>query len=127
MLPSTGPIEKQVEEDLAAVGITGVSSARKRNVKILALEGVKPTYDNLKGGHYQLYRPLYLVTPPHLRNPVVDNFVEFALGNEGRQILRKAGTVSYVDAMYLIKKQRQQWHDSTKHGLDRWGYKPKGR
>jgi phosphate transport system substrate-binding protein len=62
VLPSTGPLEKRVEEDPAAVGITGVSSARKRKVKILALEGVKSTYDNIKGA-------LSIVPPPVLGDP----------------------------------------------------------
>jgi len=119
VFPSSGPLEELVEKDMAAMGITGVSSARRRNVKILALEGVEPTYDNIKDGKYMLYRPLYLVTPPRGSKPEVDEFVEFALSSEGREILRKVGTVPYTDAIHLMMKQRQQWRKAADKGLVR--------
>ncbi len=101
--PSTGPVEKAVETDPLAVAITGVSSARKRNVKLLAIDGREPTYDNVKNGSYGLYRPLYLVSRAS-PSPEVKAFIKFAQSEEGRAILRKNGTVPYLDAAYLMKK-----------------------
>ena len=101
------------------MGITGVSSARRRDVKILSLEGVKPSYDNIKDGKYLLYRPLYLVTPPRGVKPEVDKFVDYALGVDGRQIMRRAGTVPYLDAIHLMRKQQQQWRKAADRGLIR--------
>ena len=101
--PSTGPLEKAVETDPLAVGMTGVSSARKRNVKMLAIDGREPTYDNVKNGSYGLYRPLYLVSSAS-PSPEVKAFIRFAQSEEGRAILRKNGTVPYLDAANLMKK-----------------------
>jgi len=44
---SSGPLEKAVEKDPLAMGITGISSARKRNVKVIEFDGKQPTMDNL--------------------------------------------------------------------------------
>jgi len=101
--PSTGPLEKAVEEDKYGLAITGVSSARKRNVSILGMDGKKPTYTNVMYGKYGLYRPLYLVTTP-TPTPKVKEFVSFAMSKEGREIIRKNGTVPYKDAPNLMSK-----------------------
>lgn len=103
VVPSSGPLEKAVETDPLAVGITGVSSARKRNVKLLAIDGREPSYDNVKNGTYGLYRPLYLVSSSS-PSPEVKAFIKFAQSEEGRAILRKNGTVPYLDAPNLMKK-----------------------
>lgn len=100
---SSGPLEKAIEKDPYALGITGVSSARKRDVKILSIDGKSPTFENVKDGKYVLYRPLYLVTTPGPSQAVKD-FVAFAMSKEGRAILRQNGTVPYQDAPNLMSK-----------------------
>jgi len=100
---SSGPLEKAVENDPLALAITGISSARKRTVKILSIDGKSPTYENVKDGNYVLYRPLYLVTNPGPSQAVRD-FVSFANSKDGRAILRKNGTVPYQDAPKLMSK-----------------------
>jgi len=100
---SSGPLEQAVEQNPNAMGITGVSSARKRQVKIIGIDGKVPTYDNVKNGSYGLYRPLYLVTSPS-PSPKVRDFLKFANSAEGRQIIRDNGTVPYRDALSLMSK-----------------------
>ncbi len=100
---SSGPLEKAVEQDPHAMGITGISSARKRNVKIIGIDGLEPTFENVRDGKYDLYRPLYLVTGPNPK-PEVEKFVAFATSDEGREILRRNGTVPYADAPHLMSK-----------------------
>lgn len=102
-MKSSGPLEKAIEKDPFGVGITGVSSARKRNVKIVGIDGKVPTYENVKSGKYGLYRPLYLVTGPNPSKKVKD-FLTFATSEEGSQILRDNGTVPYKDAYHLMRK-----------------------
>ena len=103
VVKSSGPLEKAVEKNPNAIGITGVSSARKRDVKIIGFDGKTPTYDNVKEGKYGLYRPLYLVTSP-APSKVVKAFIEFAQSEEGKEILRKNKTVPYTDALNLMRK-----------------------
>jgi phosphate transport system substrate-binding protein len=100
---SSGPLEKAVEKLPNAIGITGISSARKRDVKIIGFDGKTPTYDNVKQGKYGLYRPLYLVTSP-APPKVVKAFIEFAQSDEGREIIRNNKTVPYADALPLMRK-----------------------
>lgn len=100
---SSGPLEKACETDPAAIGITGISSARKRNVKILSYDGHQPSFANIKNGTYGLYRPLYLVTGS-VQSKKVKDFVKFAKSREGRSIIRNNGTVPYMDAPQLLTK-----------------------
>lgn len=81
-LKDTGPLETFVEENEAAIGITGISSGRKRKVSILALDGVEPSYENIASGAYAFFRPLYLVTTKSPSEKVKD-FLKFANSPEG--------------------------------------------
>ena len=103
VMPSSGPLEKAVEKDIYGLAITGVSSARKRNVKIINMDNKSPSYENVMNGKYGLYRPLYLVTTPS-PSPKVKDFVAFAMSKEGREIIRQNGTVPYRDAPNLMSK-----------------------
>jgi phosphate transport system substrate-binding protein len=100
---SSGPLEKAIEKEVNAIGITGISSARKRKVKVIGFDGKAPDYENIKNGSYGLYRPLYLVTSPNPSKDVRD-FIAFAQSNEGRGIIRDNGTVPYRDALGLMSK-----------------------
>jgi phosphate transport system substrate-binding protein len=103
IVKSSGPLEKAVEKDPYAMGITGISSARKRNVKIQGFDGKVPTYENVIKGKYGLYRPLYLVTGPKPTKQVKE-FILFASSEEGRDIIRNNKTVPYMDGIGLMSK-----------------------
>lgn len=103
VVKSSGPLEKAAEKDPQAMGITGISSARKRKVKILKFDGKDPSYENVASGKYGLYRPLYLVTSPKPSKEVKD-FIKFASSAEGRKIIRANQTVPYQDAPQLMSK-----------------------
>lgn len=109
LFPSTGPLEQQVEVDVNSIGITGVSSARKRNVKILDLDDKSPSYENVKTGNYLLYRPLYLAykeDSPHAE--AIRDFLKFSDSPEGRDVIRANGTVPYLEGLNLLKKKLQE-------------------
>ncbi|MDJ0739789.1 MAG: phosphate ABC transporter substrate-binding protein [Gammaproteobacteria bacterium] len=108
--PSSGPLEKAVEANPNAVGVTGISSALKRAVKLLSLEGKAPHYDSVRSGEYLLYRPLYIAfNAASERRAEVKRFIDFAHSRQGREIIRNAGTVPYLEALRLVHKQREQW------------------
>jgi phosphate transport system substrate-binding protein len=117
VVKSSGPAEKAVEKTITAMTATGISSAKRRSVKILKLEGHEPTFDNIKEGKYLLYRPLYLVTKLRVKNPLVKNFVKFATSNEGMEIIRRSGTVPYTDALQLLSRHFQQYDKAIAAGL----------
>ncbi len=116
---SSGPLEKGISKNILGIGVTGVSSARKRDVKILRLQGIEPSYDNIKNGSYLLYRPLYLVRNASANNLLVNRFIKFALSRRGKEIIRAAGTVPYSDALVLVMKQLEQYQHADRAGLNR--------
>lgn len=95
-LPSSGKIEKAVEQDPFGLAVSGISSSRHRALNMLKLEDIEPTMANLKSGRYMLYRILFLVTPPDYReHPELQEFVDFTLSSKGQQVIREAGTLPY--------------------------------
>jgi len=114
---SSGPLEKGIVKNILGIATTGISSAKKRDVKILKLNGIKPSYANIKNGSYLIYRPLYLVRRIGSSDPMVADFIKFALSNKGKKVIRKAGTVPYADALVLVMKQLQQYKDANRAGL----------
>jgi phosphate transport system substrate-binding protein len=104
-LKSSGPVENFVEKESSAIAITGISSAKKRNVKMLAINGKSPSQENIASGAYILYRPLYLVTS---RTPSQDvrDFIRFVQSDEGQQIIAGEGTVNLKQGATLWKPYR---------------------
>lgn len=122
VVKSSGPLEKGIQQNMLGVGTTGISSAKRRKVKILQLNGKSPSYENIKNGSYVLYRPLYLVTRGKgSSDKKVKDFITFALSREGRAVIKKAGSVPYSDAMGLVMKQIEQYDDATNKGLKQAG------
>lgn len=114
---SSGPLEKAVAKDKNAIGITGVSSAKRRGgLKILHLDGVEPSYENIASGNYKLYRPLYLVTNIEDQRPEVLEFIEFAHSETGREIIKNAGTVPYLDALPLVMRSIDEYELASEKG-----------
>lgn len=93
---SSGPLESALENDagLWAIGLSGVSSAKRRKVKMLTLDGIYPSKENIMAGKYPaLYRPLYLFTKGEPQG-LAKKFIDFALSDEGQAVIAKAGTVN---------------------------------
>jgi phosphate transport system substrate-binding protein len=57
------------------------------------------------------------VTKGYSSDQRVKDFVTFALSKEGRDIIRKAGTVPYADAIGLVMKQVEQYDTAMEKGL----------
>lgn len=97
---SSGPLEKKIEKTMTAMGITGISSAKRRNVKVLDLDGISPTKENIASGKYFLFRPLYIAInkdAPIETRKVID----FMLSFEGQAIVSQVGTVNLEEGKAL--------------------------
>lgn len=110
VVDSTGPLERAIPENSGGIGTTGISSARKlgAKVKILKLNGKEPSYENIKSGEYLLYRPMYMVTHLQGTNPEAKKFLDFVMSSEGKDVMRRVGTVPYEDAIVLWLKYLDQ-------------------
>lgn len=117
VVKSSGPVEKGVVNNINGLGVSGISSAKKRKLKLLKLDGKAPTYENIKNGSYALYRPLYLVIKRGNKVPLVRNFIKYAVSKEGQDIIRAQGTVPYTEALHLVMKQLDQYERANLEGL----------
>lgn len=116
--PSSGPLEKTIVSTPYSIGVSGISSARLRDLKILKIDGIYPSIENLKAGKYQLYRPLYITYNPYSDKIIaVKKFIRFSHSVEGRKIMRKNGTLPYREAMHLVFKQIKQDFSAFKRGV----------
>ncbi len=107
---STGPLEKIVSKDKYAIGLDGISSAKRRaGLKILSLDQVAPAKENLVAGKYPLFRPLYIVTGPQ-SDPESQKVVDFILSREGQDIISNVGTVNLKEGERLEKL----WQEKVK-------------
>lgn len=102
---SSGPLEKALEKSKWAIGLTGISSAKKRDLKVLDLNGIKPTMENLTNGNYILTRPLYIVTNKN-RSSDVWAFLKFVRSPAGQAIIEGEGTVPANKAGNLLRQYR---------------------
>ena len=114
-------LEKDMVTNPNGVGMTGISSARKLVgvAKILRLEGKEPSFENIRDGKYLLYRPLYMVTHLQDNDPEVKRFINFVMGAEGKQVMRRAGTVPYEDAISLWLKYIEQQNKALTRAMAR--------
>lgn len=97
---SSGPIEEKIAKITTAVGIDGISSARKTGLKILSMNGVKPTKENIASGRYPLFRPLYIAVKPNASRETRE-VIDFILSREGQQIISGEGTVNLEEGKAL--------------------------
>jgi len=93
---STAIWEQIVEEMREGFASTGFGSARKRNVKMLKVNGVAPTKENIISGKYPYRRPLFIVIKKDAK-PETRKFVDFVLSKKGQKLISSYGMPSLAD------------------------------
>ena len=99
---SSGLIEKLVAVNDGALALSGAASAHKRSsIKMLALDGVYPSKENIQSGKYHLVRPLYFATG---KTPSGESqrFVDFALSEKGQKIIAAEDVVNLSEGTHLL-------------------------
>ena len=61
------------------------------DIKLLRVEGIAPTPENVRSGAYPITVPLYAVTYAEETNPNVQRLLDWILSDEGQTILEKTG------------------------------------
>lgn len=103
IVKSSGPVEKFIEKNKWAIGVTGVSSARRRVLKLLAIDDNQATVENIASGNYPFFRPLYIATQGRPEGEV-KNFLDWLLSSEGQKVVAKCGTVTLEQGKGLKEK-----------------------
>ena len=64
---------------------------QEKGVRLLSVDGVAPTLENIENGSYPLTVSLCLVTRKDDPNPYVQKMIDFILSEDGQEIVRKTG------------------------------------
>jgi phosphate transport system substrate-binding protein len=100
-------LEEGIVIDPHGIGFSTFSGvATNPKIKMLSIEGVRPSIATISDGSYPLYSGLYLASRDDSKHHEdVAKFVAFAGSEQGREILRKHDLVPYGDVPDLIGKQ----------------------
>ena len=99
---SSGPLEQQIEKSTGAIAMTGMSSARLREVKTLSVDGNEPSKKNIASGDYPYFRPLFLAYKKDLPDQQ-RAFLTFIQSPKGQEIIDAQGTVNLHSGWKLVK------------------------
>ena len=67
------------------------------DIKMLSVDGVAPTAENIRNGSYPIVTPMYAVTYEENTNENVDKLLQWILSEEGQYIIEKTGYVGVSD------------------------------
>lgn len=67
------------------------------DIKVLSVDGVAPTAENIRNGSYPIVTPMYAVTYAENTNENVDRLLEWILSEEGQYIIEETGYVGISD------------------------------
>ena len=92
VMPSSQAVVEYVAEHPQAIGYVSMGYLSDQ-VKVLKIEGVIPTPDNVRSGNYHLFRPFFLTTHGEPTGEI-GNFINFVLSPVGQSIVgREYGRV----------------------------------
>ena len=67
------------------------------DIKVLKVNGVAPTDENIKNGSYPIVTPIYAVTWAGNEKSTVKPFLDWVLSEEGQELLEKSGYVGLAE------------------------------
>ena len=67
------------------------------DIKVLSVDGVAPTAENIRNGSYPIVTPMYAVTYEENTNENVDLLLQWILSEEGQYIVEETGYVGVSD------------------------------
>ena len=67
------------------------------DIKMVSIDGVAPTAENIRNGSYPIVTPMYAVTFEENTNENVDLLIQWILSEEGQYIIEETGYVGVTD------------------------------
>lgn len=71
--------------------------ARNNHIKLLKVNGIAPTVENIENGTYPLIAPFYAITRTDSKNPNVPLMLKWMVSGEGQYLIEKTGYVPAND------------------------------
>ncbi len=66
------------------------------DIKMLSIDGVSPTAENIRNGTYPVVTPIYAVSYAERKNENVDKLLNWILSDEGQRIINETGYVGIL-------------------------------
>lgn len=64
---------------------------QEKGVKMLSINGVTPSLENIESGTYPLVTNVCLITRKNDANPYIQKMTDFILSEDGQKIIRETG------------------------------------
>jgi len=96
--PGTSVMMTNVAENPLAIGYASTGAALNDNrVRVLAIDGVMPTVENMLNGTYAIQRPFIIgYNTAEGLTPLAQDFVNFIFSTQGQEVVAGRGYVPYV-------------------------------
>lgn len=88
---STGSVKQTVSTVPGAIGFISLAQVDE-NIKVISIDGIKPTAKTILSGEYAIARPFLLVTKDKPAGSS-KKFIDFILSKEGQKILSDSGVL----------------------------------
>lgn len=98
---STGVMMTTVANSANSIGYISLGSLNE-TIKAVSIDGVSPSVQNINNKTYGISRPFNVVTKA--MNPVIEDFLKYALSKEAKGIVEKAGYISVAKDSYVSTK-----------------------
>lgn len=98
---STGVMMTTVANSANSIGYISLGSLND-TIKAVSIDGVSPSVQNINNKTYRISRPFNVVTK--IMNPVIEDFLKYALSKEAKGIVEKAGYISVAKDSYVSTK-----------------------
>ena len=95
-------VKTAMQRSNKAIGYVGYSYVKGGDTKMISLDGVLPTIENIRNGTYPLSRELYFVTLGE-PSPGAKAFIDYVLSSEGQKIATENGFIP-VDPKSKIRR-----------------------
>ncbi len=91
MQSSSGAVAQAVAGNKYAIGYIGLAYINK-DLKVLSVDGVRPSVASVQAGHYPIARELFMFTKKG-GNPAATEFINFIQGADGQRLVEDEGFV----------------------------------
>ena len=85
-----------VAGDKYSIGYVSLGSLND-SVKVLSIDGVEATVENIENGSYKVCRPFNIAVKENVENKAVQDFMAYILSEEGQNIVVEAGYIPVQD------------------------------
>ena len=94
-MDSTGAVMAKVASTPGAIGYVSLDVIDD-SVIAVALDGVEPTVENIKGGTYFLSRPFVMATKGEIseQNEAVQAWFDYLASEEGKEVITAVGLIT---------------------------------